>query len=416
MRYTRSKGSDEMATVSVSEIIEQVSRFTSMKEEITRLVYEQSWVDAQRYIGTLGAKLGMNVAVDEMGTAILSVRGSSEEKSAITIGSHIDSVINAGKYDGVYGVAAGIVAVSELVRQYGQPRKNIQVLSFSEEEGSRFPMNFSGSRFVINQVPENMDELKDNQGITFSEAKQHAVSQLHETLSKGQAYEVENFTEIHIEQGPVLENQKKQIGIVTGIVAQKRFSITVNGQGNHAGTTPMSMRKDALKQAVVLIGRLEEIAQEIGEPLVFTVGKMHVFPNVSNVIPSQVVFSIDIRHMDVNVLQLFEDRMLAQIRQQKQDRLMEILVDCWLDEPAEKTNPELSALLDQICKEKNISSHVMSSGAGHDTQIMNLVVPTALLFVPSRAGISYSPLEYTSAEDLNTGKDVLKEFIYRLAY
>ncbi|MCD5001144.1 M20 family metallo-hydrolase [Enterococcus saccharolyticus] len=405
-----------MATVSVSEIIEQVSRFTSMKEEITRLVYEQSWVDAQRYIGTLGAKLGMNVAVDEMGTAILSVRGSSEEKSAITIGSHIDSVINAGKYDGVYGVAAGIVAVSELVRQYGQPRKNIQVLSFSEEEGSRFPMNFSGSRFVINQVPENMDELKDNQGITFSEAKQHAVSQLHETLSKGQAYEVENFTEIHIEQGPVLENQKKQIGIVTGIVAQKRFSITVNGQGNHAGTTPMSMRKDALKQAVVLIGRLEEIAQEIGEPLVFTVGKMHVFPNVSNVIPSQVVFSIDIRHMDVNVLQLFEDRMLAQIRQQKQDRLMEILVDCWLDEPAEKTNPELSALLDQICKEKNISSHVMSSGAGHDTQIMNLVVPTALLFVPSRAGISYSPLEYTSAEDLNTGKDVLKEFIYRLAY
>lgn len=416
MRYTRSKGSDEMATVSVSEIIEQVSRFTSMKEEITRLVYEQSWVDAQRYIGTLGAKLGMNVAVDEMGTAILSVRGSSEEKSAITIGSHIDSVINAGKYDGVYGVAAGIVAVSELVRQYGQPRKNIQVLSFSEEEGSRFPMNFSGSRFVINQVPENMDELKDNQGITFSEAKQHAVSQLHETLSKGQAYEVENFTEIHIEQGPVLENQKKQIGIVTGIVAQKRFSITVNGQGNHAGTTPMSMRKDALKQAMVLIGRLEEIAQEIGEPLVFTVGEMHVFPNVSNVIPSQVVFSIDIRHMDMNVLQLFEDRMLAQIRQQKQDRLMEILVDCWLDEPAEKTNPELSALLDQICKEKNISSHVMSSGAGHDTQIMNLVAPTALLFVPSRAGISHSPLEYTSAEDLNTGKDVLKEFIYRLAY
>uniref|UniRef100_UPI00403F75C7 M20 family metallo-hydrolase n=1 Tax=Candidatus Enterococcus willemsii TaxID=1857215 RepID=UPI00403F75C7 len=405
-----------MATVSVSEIIEQVSRFTSMKEEITRLVYEQSWVDAQRYIGTLGAKLGMNVAVDEMGTAILSVRGSSEEKSAITIGSHIDSVINAGKYDGVYGVAAGIVAVSELVRQYGQPRKNIQVLSFSEEEGSRFPMNFSGSRFVINQVPENMDELKDNQGITFSEAKQHAVSQLHETLPKGQAYVVENFTEVHIEQGPVLENQKKQIGIVTGIVAQKRFSITVNGQGNHAGTTPMSMRKDALKQAVVLIGRLEEIAQEIGEPFVFTVGEMHVFPNVSNVIPSQVVFSIDIRHMDVNVLQLFEDRMLAQIRQQKQDRLMEILVDCWLDEPAEKTNPELSALLDQICKEKNISSHVMSSGAGHDTQIMNLVAPTALLFVPSRAGISHSPLEYTSAEDLNTGKDVLKEFIYRLAY
>lgn len=398
----------------IQDIIEKVATFTNDDApKITRLVYQESWVQAQDYLLTLGQSLGMNVAIDEMGNGILTVKGT--EEGVVTLGSHLDSVVDAGKYDGVYGIAAAIIAVKELVDSYGTPKQDMQIFLFSEEEGSRFPMNFSGSRFIIDDLPE-MEQLKDGDGAFFMAERKKALDVLKAKFPVGQAQQPISFAEIHIEQGPVLERKNKQIGLVTGIVAQKKFTVTVNGEANHAGTTPMSMRKDALKQALQLIGYLEEVAQTIGEPFVYTVGEMKVSPNVTNVVPRQAVFSIDIRHLDAHQLDVFEEKMHAYIQKKEAQTGMTMSVECWLNEPSERMDTEFLTLLETICKEKKLTYEKMPSGAGHDTQIMNLVTRTALLFVPSHNGISHSPYEYTASEDLENGKEVLKELIHRLAY
>lgn len=396
--------------LTVHDIIEKIATFTNDPvPQITRLVYQESWTQAQDYLLGLAQKLGMDVAIDEMGNGILTIKGTKE--GAVTLGSHIDSVVNAGKYDGVYGVAAAIVSVKELVEQYGQPTYDLQVLIFSEEEGSRFPMNFSGSLNVIDALPD-IKQLQDREGFSFIEEREKALAPLKAKFPIGKAQMPISFAEIHIEQGPVLELKQKQIGLVTGIVAQKKFTVTINGEANHAGTTPMSMRKDAFKHAIQLITYLENVAQQIGEPFVYTVGEIQLSPNVVNVIPGKAVFSIDVRHINAEVLDDFEEKLQAYVA--KQETM--IIVERWLNEPSEKMDEGFLALLEEICHDKNSSYEKMASGAGHDTQVMNLVTKTALLFVPSRNGISHSPYEYTTAEDLERGKEILKEFIYRLAY
>jgi allantoate deiminase len=404
--------------VTIDKMLEELACFSSGEHEgVTRLLYDDNWVKAQKYLLELGEDLGLNCGFDEVGNVILVKTGASEDERAVTVGSHIDSVVNAGKYDGIYGVVTAVVALKELLSEYGAPKKTIQILSFCEEEGSRFPFTFTGSKYITNQLSDDVNHLIDKNGVSFKTAHDEAIQSLTEDFSKISAIQPSAYAEIHIEQGPVLEHLNKEIGIVTAIVAQKRFTVTVKGQSNHAGTTPMWMRIDPLKQAVQLISQLETVALKMGAPFVFTVGEMAVSPNASNVIPDCVTFSIDIRHTDTDELQVFESLIHELIAKQIENvPTLEIDIDKWTDVASEAMNDTYINNLKTICDEKGLSYNLMPSGAGHDTQIMNQITSTALIFVPSINGVSHSPLEFTKTEDLEKGKDVFKQFIYDLAY
>lgn len=408
----------KIANLTINQLLDQIAKFTNHETEgVTRLLYDKHWIEAQKFLLQLGQAIGLDSGFDQVGNVVLTKFGTANDESAITIGSHIDSVINAGKYDGIYGVATAIIAVKELLAEYGAPKKTIQILSFCEEEGSRFPFTFTGSKNLINQLPADVYQLSDKTGESFKEAHNKAINALKKDFPLVKALPPTAYAEIHIEQGPVLERLNKEIGIVTAIVAQKRFTVTINGKNNHAGTTPMWLRVDPLKQAVKLIHQLEVIALKIGEPFVFTVGEMAISPNASNVIPEQAKFSIDIRHTDEKELLFFEELIYKLARTQKQELTsLEIKIDKWTDVGLEEMNETYIEALQAICREKQLSFHLMSSGAGHDTQIVNRIAPTALIFVPSVDGVSHSPQEFTTSENLEKGKIVFKQFIYDLAY
>lgn len=404
-----------MATTreSASDFLNRLGQFGRTGDTgVTRPVYTDAWIAAVSWLQQEAQAKGMAVSVDANGSTFMSYPGS-ESTEIIAAGSHIDSVVNGGRYDGAYGVAAAYLAITALYAEYGQPKKTMTAVAISEEDASRFPTTFSGSKHYA-QVAEIDPNLPDADGITFGDARNQAISALPAFVTRQDQPLPSEWFELHIEQGPVLATTGIQLGVVSSICELKRFNVTLTGQANHAGTTPQHLRKDPLKAAARMITALDDYAQKVGEPLVFTVGSLTVEPGASNAIPGQVTFSIDVRHPKQAAVDAFEDQLNQQIAalttvQGHVDSLMEPYPEVLMD-------PRLQEQFAQICKEKGYRYQVMPSGAGHDTQIMNRKTKTAMLFVPSRDGISHSPAEYTAPADLERGIDVLKAQLYRECY
>ncbi len=377
---------------------------------VTRLVYDQAWVDAMTYTLKTAEAQGMQVHIDAMGNGFMTYPGV--DQTVIAAGSHIDTVQQGGIYDGAYGVVAAKLAMTQLVAEFGQPKHTMTAVAFSEEEGSRFPVSFSGSRHYA-QVGDVAPDLKDAQGISFDTARRQALAQLTANFTRVEQPLPKEWLELHIEQGPVLEEAGYPLGVVSAICEQKRFTITLTGQANHAGTTPQHLRRDALKAAARLIVQLDDLAERMGEPFVFTVGEISVTPGSSNVIPGQAVFSVDIRHPQKTVVDEFE----AKMRQMVADSApVSGTVDCWMDSRPAVMDPRLVRQFDSLLTQHGYQYLTLPSGAGHDTQIMNLKVPTAMLFVPSRGGISHAPAEYTDPAALEAGVAMLKAQLYHECY
>ncbi|WP_056983467.1 M20 family metallo-hydrolase [Lentilactobacillus farraginis] len=378
---------------------------------VTRFVYDDAWIAAMNHVLRDARTRGMAASVDSYGNGFMTYQGKTADQ-VVAAGSHIDTVNQGGLYDGAYGVTAAVLAMSSLVAEFGQPKKTMTAVAFSEEEGSRFPTSFSGSKHYAG-VTETAADLQDHQGMTFGQARQSAVSQLAKTWPVIEQPLPIEFLELHIEQGPILEEKGLSVGIVSAICEQKRFTVTVRGQTNHAGTTPQHLRRDALKAAAKLICDLDEAAGKIGEPLVFTVGELTVQPGSSNVIPGLVKFSVDVRHPDKQIVDQFE----ALLRKKaSQTPKVTVQVDRWLDSRPAIMDARLKHQFEQLIAKRGLAYMTLPSGAGHDTQIMNLKVPTAMLFVPSRNGISHSPKEYTAPADLETGITILKAQLYQECY
>ncbi|KRM43338.1 M20 family metallo-hydrolase [Lentilactobacillus parafarraginis] len=402
----------QLINSNVGQYLEQLSHFgTRPNAGITRFVYDEAWTSAMDFVLSDAQTRGMKATIDSYGNGFMTYPGKNGN-SVIAAGSHIDTVHRAGKFDGAYGVAAAVIAMSNLVEQYGQPAVTMTAVAFSEEEGSRFPTSFSGSKHYAG-VQETPADLKDDSGTTFADAKARALA----TLTKN--YEVveqalpKEFLELHIEQGPLLEASHVPLGIVTAICEQKRFTVTIEGQTNHAGTTPQHLRRDALKAAAALICRLDNEASRIGEPLVFTVGEFTVSPGSSNVIPGKVQFSVDMRHPDKRVVDEFEAFLRQEVRGLQ---AVSGEVERWMDSHPAIMDSRLVDQFKRIITDSGQQFIMLPSGAGHDTQIMNIKVPTAMLFVPSRGGISHAPEEYTKPADLELGVRILEQQLYRECY
>lgn len=384
---------------------------------ITRLLYTKEWSNAVHGLRESLNEKGFDTRFDSVGNLIGRIEGSKYPEEIIMSGSHIDTVVEGGHLDGQFGVLAATVAMESLKATHGQPLRSLEILALAEEEGSRFPFAFWGSKNFFNLAEKSeVESIADAEGVKFEDAM-HQAGFDYRTADNDYS-DVKSFVEVHIEQGKVLETEQKTIGIVEGIVGQKRYTINLKGEANHAGTTPMGLRRDAVVAFSKIAVALTERAEEIGDPLVITFGRVDPVPNTVNVVPGEVTFSIDCRHINQAELDQFAAEIDTCIKQISKEQGVTCDIDLWMDEAPtlmdERLVGEITKAAEQVVGQADCK--VMPSGAGHDSQIFAKYVPTAMMFVPSINGVSHNVEEEIKLDDLVKGIEVLKQVLYQLAY
>lgn len=355
---------------------------------------------------------GLSVRQDAFGNLYGRLEGQVPE--TILVGSHVDTVKDGGLYDGACGVVTALTAVEALVKAGWKPYYSVEVVGFEEEEGSRFDLSYPGSHAIVGMLPLESLDICDEEGVVLRqllEEKGYDWRALPEADRRG---DVKEFIELHVEQGEVLDREGLSIGLVENITGMVNFDVTIRGEQNHAGTTPMYLRKDPMVKTAELILKLTENVKAISPTGVITFGEMELHPGVANVIPGNVHFSIDLR--DGNGAALLEEEAMVQrvIGEAEADGFGVELKMYNHEEPV-PMNRELVDCLEEAVKEAGIPYKRMNSGAGHDSMIVAWEIPTCMIFVPSVHGISHSPKEYTSPEDLSRGCEVLGRLLVKRA-
>lgn len=383
---------------------------------MTRLLFTPDWLDAQLALKQKFEELGMVAEFDEVGNLVGTYQGTDGTDDVIACGSHVDTVVQGGKLDGALGIFGGYLAIKDLIETYGAPKKSLRIISMAEEEGSRFPFVFWGSKNLVGTVPESaLSNIVDSDGVSFTDAM--ASCGFHtRTASSSPLDNVKAFLELHIEQGNTLEMEGKKVGVVTAITGQRRYNIRLHGEANHAGTTRMCYRHDVVQVFSQIVTESIAKANAEGDPLVLTFGHIEVTPNTVNVVPGDAMFTMDCRHTDKATLARFSEQIETDMARIAAEHGVEIEIDRWMDEDPVPMDPELVATIEQVAEDSGANYRMMHSGAGHDSQIIAPHVPTGMLFVPSVKGISHNPAEYTEAADLKAGIDMLGAALYDLAY
>lgn len=383
---------------------------------ITRLLYSPQWLETQQQLKKKMAASGLETRFDDVGNLYGRLCGTAFPQQVILSGSHIDTVVNGGNLDGQFGVLAAWLAVDWLKVTCGPPLRTVEVVSMAEEEGSRFPYVFWGSKNIVGLAnPEEIRNIKDAKGIGFVDAMKACGFTLPATPLSPRK-DINAFVELHIEQGCVLDSNAQSIGIVNAIVGQRRYTVTLNGESNHAGTTPMSYRRDTVHAFSRICSQLIEKAKKQGDPLVLTFGKVDAQPNTVNVVPGKTTFTVDCRHTDATILRDFTGQLENDMRAICNEMDIGIDIDLWMDEAPVLMNAGLVTTLKQLCEKERLNYRVMHSGAGHDAQIFAPRVPACMIFIPSINGISHNPAERTDINDLAGGVKTLALMLYQLAW
>lgn len=353
---------------------------------------------------------GLTVSEDALGT----VRGRIGEGPRLLIGSHIDTVIDAGQYDGPLGVIAGILAAGHF---NGRPPVPIDVLAFGDEEGSRFPATMASSSACAGAFDAGTLGMADRNGVTLADAIR-AYGKNPDDIGQA-AYgkdEARAYVEVHIEQGPLLESERQPLGVVTGIVGQSRWRITVTGEAGHAGTVPMRLRRDALAGAAEMALMIEHTAKDsAASGMVATVGRFDVSPSATNIIPGSVVFTVDLRDMDDALRHAALERIRRDASAIADARKLGVRFEPFHDAAAVACDSRLQQHFADAIDDLGHKPVRLPSGAGHDAQTMAQLCPSAMLFVRCRGGISHNPAEYTSTADMGLAVAALIRFIERFA-
>ena len=401
----------------VEEFVDVLGRYGQYGETgVWRIAYSEPWVEAQNQVAKWLAQGGMDVRRDAVGNVWGRLAGTTSSRSIVS-GSHIDSQKPGGRYDGALGVLGACIALSSLKDKFGPPLRTIEVVSFCEEESSRFrAANFWGSRAVTGQVrTAEIDTLTDSDGVTIGEAMR-AVGLEPANLSTAVRDDIDTFIELHIEQGPTLEQLGLAVGIVNAIAGPRHYLVTLIGQADHAGARPMSSRLDPMAGAAEIISGAIQIALEMGPPAVATIGQIMVEPNLPAVIPAKVMFSIDARHPNPEMRADLYARLEALTDLVAGKRRLRMSRSIGVDAPPSVSDPGLVQLLERTAERVGIQAHLMHSGAGHDSQQMATRCKTAMIFVRSKEGRSHTPDEFTSAQDAAAGITLLANSLYELAY
>jgi allantoate deiminase len=389
---------------------EELALCTETPGKLTRTFLSDAMAQAQQKIRGYMEDAGMEVRLDALGNIVGRLRGSSDK--IFLTGSHIDTVPDAGKYDGMLGVLIGIAAAKLLGKL--RPKFHFDVIGFSDEEGVRYRMPYLGSLAVAGLFKDEYLNRVDAQGISMRDAITRfglAVENIPQA-----AYDfskVIGFAEVHIEQGPVLETQQLALGAVTGLVGQSRIKAYLRGQAGHAGTSPMHGRRDAFAGLAELSVFVEKYAQA-NAGLVATIGMAQVYPGGANVIPGEVYFSLDIRHGEQAELDKATEVILAEAGRIADARRLRFQIEARESQEVVKCD---ELLVNKMAAAMEFHGHKpfrLPSGAGHDTAVMAKVTPTAMLFLRSPGGVSHNPVESVNLDDVAAAIEVFVRFVLSL--
>ncbi len=385
---------------------------------VWRPVYGDAWFAAQRQVETWMQEAGLETRWDAVGNVWGRVTGANDAgRGVILTGSHIDSQLPGGRYDGALGVITPILAVKELLARFGQPERTIEVVSFCEEESSRFPTaHHWGSRAVAGEIStEDLASVVSYDGEKIGEVMQAAGFDL-DAIPAIKREDIDIFIELHIEQGPILEQAGIPTAVVTGITGIRHYHLTLRGRADHAGARPMDTRRDPMAAAAEIISTVINTAHRMGRPAVTTVGRMRVEPNGAAIVPEEVYFTIDARHPDPATRELLYARHEATIKEVCERRDIEYSWTLGAEQPPRISDPALVETFVAAATEQGLNHTTMPSGAVHDANRMAGFSRMVMLFVQSKDGRSHTPDEFTYPEHAAEGVALLAAGLQKLAY
>jgi len=401
-----------------NKILQRIDELASVSEDegrITRTYGTGAFLEGRNKVEQWMKEAGLQTSTDNIGNIRGRLLSANANAKTFVIASHIDTIINAGKFDGPMGVLVGLDVIEQIIQSKTQLPFHIELVGFSDEEGCRFHTTYLGSKALAGSFDNAALHTRDTAGISLSEVIGEIggdVNNLSKDAIAGEKWL--GYFEIHIEQGPVLYEKDIPVGLVRGIAGQCRVGMVFNGEAGHAGTVPMNMRKDALACAAEFVLATEKFAASNKEGLVATIGKLHIIHSASNVIPGEVIGSLDVRSSDEKILLSSYEaiKKIADDICQKRDIILE-----W--NLIQQTKPVycdegMNRLLARAIKETGFELVELVSGAGHDAVPVSEVSPVAMLFVRCFKGISHNPLENVELKDLAAAIKVSDNFIQQL--
>ncbi|MBA7846518.1 allantoate amidohydrolase [Klebsiella sp. RHBSTW-00484] len=394
---------DELATISESP------------EGLTRVYLSPQHLQANQQAALWMTQAGMTVWQDSVGNICGRYEGEQEGAPAILLGSHLDTVRNAGRYDGMLGVLTAIEVVHSLHRQGRRLKKAIEIVGFGDEEGTRFGITLLGSRGLTGTWPESWLAQTDADGVSVAQAMVLVgldPARIH--LAARSQEEIAAYLELHIEQGPCLEQEGLVLGVVEAINGARRLNCCFTGEAGHAGTVPMSHRKDALAAAAEWMVLVENLTREQGGNLVATVGTLRCAPGAVNVIPGEVTLTLDIRGPNDQPLEALLNRLLARAQEIAARRHLQFSAEEFYRIAATACDSKLQQVLSEAVQEVQGCSIRLPSGAGHDAIAIAERWPSAMLFVRCKGGISHHPAESVTADDVALAIDAYSRAVLKL--
>jgi len=388
---------------------------------VTRLVFSIKELRSRQVLIHLMRQAGLTVRIDVIGNIFGRFEGSDPRAPAVLAGSHLDTVIHGGKYDGPVGVIGALEAVRTISENKIRVRSPLEVVCFVGEESSRFGFSTLGSSLAAGEVhADDLTHAVDPQGTKLENVLASlGITRRNLKSMRRDPKTLKAYLELHIEQGPILEAKGKRIGLVTSIAAPSRFRIILKGRADHSGTTPMNMRKDALVASAQLIEYIEKVCRQYASMekgrVVGTVGAIKVEPGVINAVPGRAELAVDIRGASAQSKNRVARLVKQQARVIAKKRGIGVEVLNIREEDPVPLDKRLLRLTRELCDEKQINYEIMPSGAGHDAMQMAKITPAGMIFVPSKRGISHNPLEWTDPKDIALGAQLLMETMVRVA-
>jgi allantoate deiminase len=384
-------------------------------DRLTRPFASDAMRRAHGHVAAWMREAGMSVRSDNVGNLRGRYEGAPEATSTLLFGSHLDSVRNAGKYDGPLGVIIGLAAVQRLHHSGSRVPFAIEVVAFADEEGLRYSTPYLGSRALAGDFDVANLERTDVAGVTMADAiRAFGGDPTRIADDRWKDGDLAGYVEIHIEQGPVLETRGLPVGVVSAIAGQARYHMTFTGEAAHAGTTPMDHRRDALVAASVFVQAVEGYASS-HEGLVATVGQLNVEPGAANVVPGQVTLSLDVRHAKDADRLLASERLIDVAAQIGKHRGIAVTTKPVSDNPTVSCSTRSTALLAQAVQDLGVPPLHLTSGAGHDAVVMAGLTDVAMLFVRCKGGVSHNPAESVTEDDVAVAIDVASRYVELLA-
>lgn len=370
---------------------------------------------ARQTLRTWATAIGLVPSADPVANMFLRLEGESGDLPPVVTGSHLDSQPTGGKFDGVYGVLAALEAVEAIVASGQRPRRSIEIVAWTNEEGSRFAPGMTGSAaFAGKRDWSEIRTIRDSDGVAFEDALDTLLQAESDIARKPLGFPLAAYVEAHIEQGPILEAQGLPTGVVTGIQGKRTFRVGILGEEAHAGTAPLDERKDALLAATRMIAALERTALDIGgETVKLTFGRLRLWPNAPSVVPGRAEFSIDLRHVENGVLERIGDRIPELFSSLKGPCEVEVVE--LTNDPSLQFPEDMRRLIRNSAAAIHTDTTDIYSAAGHDARYLHQVCPAGMIFVPCHKGISHNEAESATSGDLAAGARLLAAVILTLA-